>query len=74
MRAGEIVPVDIEILSSATHFARGDTLRLHIQGNWFWRRSMFFGMFPFAYAPSPEGKVVLHFGDGRNSHLLVPQA
>jgi uncharacterized protein len=72
VRAGDIVPVDIEILPSATYFARGDTLRLRIQGRWFWRRSMFFGMFPFTYAPSPEGKVVLHFGDGHDSHLLVP--
>jgi hypothetical protein len=74
MRPGEIVPVEIELLSSATYFARGDTLRLHIQGRWFWRRSMFFGMFPFTYAPSPEGTVVLHFGDSRDSHLLVPRA
>jgi uncharacterized protein len=73
VRAGDIVPVDIEILPSATYFARGDTLRLHVRGQWFWRRSMFFGMFPFAYAPSPDGKVVLHFGDHHDSHLLVPQ-
>jgi predicted acyl esterase len=74
VRAGEIVPVEIEILPSATSFARGETLRLRIQGQWYWRRSMFFGMFPFAYAPSPEGKVVLHFGEGHDSHLLVPRA
>jgi hypothetical protein len=35
---------------------------------------MFFGMFPFTYTPSPKGKVVLHLGDGRDSHLLVPRA
>jgi len=74
MRAGEVVPVDIEVLPSATYFAHGDELRLQIQGRWFWRRSMFFGTFPFAYAPSPAGKVVLHFGDGRDSHLLVARA
>ncbi len=71
VRAGDIVPVDIEILPSATYFARGDTLRLRVQGQWFSRRSMFFGMFPFAYVPSPAGKVILHFGDGRDSHLLL---
>jgi predicted acyl esterase len=68
------VPVDIEILPSATYFARGDTLRLLVQGQWLWRRSMFFGMFPFAYARSPKGKVVLHFGGSRDAHLLVPRA
>jgi predicted acyl esterase len=73
LRHGEIVPVEIEILSSATYFARGDALRLHIQGHWFWRRSMFFGMYPFTYAPSAGGKVVLHFGADRDSHLLVPR-
>jgi predicted acyl esterase len=74
MRPGEIVPVDIEILPSATHFARGDALRLRVQGHWFWRRSMLFGMFPGTYAPSPRAKAILHFGEGRDSHLLVPQA
>jgi predicted acyl esterase len=69
-----VAPVDIEILlPSATHFARGDVLRLDIQGRWFWRRNMFFGMFPGAYAPSPTGQVILHFGDGLDSYLLVPQ-
>ncbi len=73
MRLGEVVPIDIEILPSATHFAGGDSLCLHVQGHWFWRRSMFFGMFPGTYAPSAEAKVRLHFGDGRDAHLLVPQ-
>ena len=71
---GEIAPVDIEILPSATHFARGDLLRLDVQGRWFWRRSMLFGMFPCGYAASPTGKVTLHLGDTHDSFLLVPQA
>jgi len=71
---GEIAPVDIEILPSATHFARGDLLRLDVQGRWFWRRSMLFGMFPCGYAASPTGKVTLHLGGAYDSHLLVPQA
>ncbi len=49
---GEIAPVDIEILPSATYFARGDVLRLDVRGRWFWRRSMFRGMFPCEYAPA----------------------
>lgn len=72
VRPGEVVPVDIEILPSATFFARGDALRLVVQGAWFWRRNPLFGMFPAAYAPSPAGRVVLHFGGGFDSHLLIP--
>jgi predicted acyl esterase len=72
MRPGEIAPVDIEILPSATLFSRGDSLRLRVQGRWFWKHSALQGMFPGTYAPSPRAKVVLHFGDARDSHLLVP--
>lgn len=69
---GEVVPVDIEILPSATSFARGDLLRLDIRGRWFWRRNPFFGTFPVTYAPSPRARAVLHCGAGHDSHLLVP--
>jgi predicted acyl esterase len=69
---GQIAPVDIEILPSATFLARGDRLRLDVQGRWFWRRSMFFGMFPCGYAASAPAKVTLHLGDSHDSYLLVP--
>jgi predicted acyl esterase len=72
MQPGQVAPVDIEILPSATYFAPGDVLRLDIQGHWFWKRSMFLGMFPCHYAPSPKAKVVLHLG-GDDSYLLVPR-
>ncbi len=70
LRPGQVAPVEIEILPSATYFAQGDVLRLDVQGRWFWRRSMLLGMFPCTYAPSPRATVVLHFGD---SYLLVPR-
>jgi hypothetical protein len=73
LRPNEIAPVDIEILPSATFFARGDQLRLDVRGRWPWRRSMFFGMFPGTYAPSPSGTVILHVGGARDAHLLVPR-
>jgi len=72
MRPGEVASVDVEVLPSATAFARGDVLRLDVQGRWFWTRSMLLGMFPCSYAPSPRAKVVLHLG-GDGSYLLVPQ-
>ncbi|HEY5243439.1 MAG TPA: CocE/NonD family hydrolase C-terminal non-catalytic domain-containing protein [Polyangiaceae bacterium] len=69
----EIAPVDIEILPSATFFARGDQLCLDVRGRWPWRRSMFFGMFPGSYAPSPSATVILHVGGAHDAHLLVPR-
>jgi predicted acyl esterase len=74
VRAGEVVPVEIELLPSATVFARGDTLRLSVQGRWFWKKSLLFGMYPVHYAPSPTAGVVLHLGGDADSHLLVPDA
>jgi predicted acyl esterase len=70
---GEIACVDVEILPSSTYFAHGDVLRLDVTGRWPWRRSMFFGMFPGSYAPSPNAEVILHLGGGRDAHLLVPR-
>jgi predicted acyl esterase len=73
MARGEIASVDIEILPSATFFARGDGLRLDLRGRWFWKRSAFFGMYPFTYAASPGGTVVLHMGAEHDAHLFVPR-
>jgi putative CocE/NonD family hydrolase len=72
LREGEIAAVEIELLPSATFFRRGETLRLDVQGHWFWRRSALFGMFPSSYAPRPPGTVVLHLGGRCDSHLLIP--
>jgi predicted acyl esterase len=71
---GQVAPVDIEILPSATHFGPGDRLQLIVQGRWFWRRDPFFGMFPSTYAPSPRATLILHLGGGRDAHLLIPRA
>jgi hypothetical protein len=73
LHEGEIAAVEIELLPSSTFFHRGDTLRLDVQGHWFWRRNPFFGTFPGSYAPSPPGTVVVHIGGRYDSHLLVPR-
>jgi len=73
LAVGEIVPIDIELLPSATLFRRGETLRLDVQGHWFWRRSLLFGTFPGDYASSSAGTVVLHTGAKHPAHLLVPR-
>jgi uncharacterized protein len=71
---GQLVPVEIEILPSATYFARGDLLRLDIRGRWFWRHNPFCGTFPATYAPSPRARVVLHCSPECDSQLLVPHS
>jgi predicted acyl esterase len=72
LRPGEVVPVELELLPSATRFRRGEQLRLDVQGRWFYRRDPLFGQFQSGYAPSPRGVAVLHVGGGRDAHLLVP--
>jgi predicted acyl esterase len=73
MTPGEIAAVDVELLPSATFFARGEELRLDVRGRWFWKRNAFFGLYPFAYAPSPRARLRLHFGAEHDSFLLVPR-
>jgi hypothetical protein len=68
LKAGEIVPVHIELYPSSTFFAVGETLQLIIAAD--------------EIIPSPpyrkdvsfnRGKHVLHFGGKYDSYLLVPK-
>ena len=68
LKAGEIVPVDIELYPSSTFFSAGETLQLIIASD--------------EIIPSPPymkdvscnyGKHVLHFGEDYDSYLLVPR-
>lgn len=68
LKAGEIVPVDIELYPSSAFFSAGETLQLIISGS--------------EIIPSPpykkdasfnHGKHVLHFGGEYDSYLLVPK-
>ena len=67
MKAGEIIPVDIELYPSSTFFAAGETLQLIVSSN--------------EIIPSPPykkdiecnyGKHVLHIGGQYDSYLQVP--
>jgi predicted acyl esterase len=68
LKAGEIVPVDIELYPSSTFFAVGEALQLIIASD--------------EIIPSPpykkdigcnHGKHVLHFGGEYDSYLQVPK-
>jgi predicted acyl esterase len=73
VRPGEVVPVDVELLPSATLFRAGEQLRLVVAGRWLAPRNPLFGSFPTRYEPSPKGtSITLHWGPDRDAHLLVP--
>lgn len=68
LAAGEIVPVEVEILPSGTAFAAGDQLRLVVQGH---------EILQFGYRNHHDDSVnaghhILHAGGQYDSHLLVP--
>ena len=72
LREGEISPVDIALLPSATLFRQGEGLRLVVQGHWFSNRNPFFGQFPAAYERGPRGTCILHCGGEHAARLEIP--
>jgi predicted acyl esterase len=72
LKPGEIVPVDIALLPSATFFRKGEQVRLVIQGRWFTPPNLLFGQFPAAYERGPRGYCVLHCGGERGARLTIP--
>jgi predicted acyl esterase len=74
LEPGEIAPVEIALLPSATLFRAGDVLRLDIRGTWLLPRNPLTGQFPAGYQPSPRGTCVLHTGSEHDSILRVPLA
>ncbi|MEU6559335.1 CocE/NonD family hydrolase [Nocardia nova] len=72
--AGDVVPLDVELLPSATVFRAGEQLRLVVSGRWLAPRNPFSGGFPTAFVPSPRSsEITLHWGPARNAHLLIPE-
>ena len=72
LKPGEIVPLDIVLLSSATFFRKREQVRLVIQGRWFTPPNPLFGQFPAAYERGPRGYCVLHCGGERGARLTIP--
>jgi len=72
LRPGEVVAVDVAVCPSATLFRAGEQLRLVVAGRWLSARNPLTGQFPLAYPHSPRGRAILHWGPGREAHLLLP--
>jgi putative CocE/NonD family hydrolase len=72
MVSGQIELVEVELLPSSTLFRAGETLRLDIQGRYFFRRHPFLGQFPAGYETSPPGGLTVHCGGEHDSYLLLP--
>ncbi len=70
LQRGEIVPVDVALISHATRFRKGDILRLELRGRWHYPRNPFRGTFPFGYQRSPKGICVIHAGGPYDSGLF----
>jgi uncharacterized protein len=72
LRPGEVVAVDVAVCPSATLFRAGEQLRFVVAGRWLSARNPLTGQFPLAYPRSPRGRAILHWGPGREAHLLLP--
>jgi uncharacterized protein len=67
---GEIVPLEIELQASSTHFNPGDELQLDIRGRWFFpiKNPIING--PQFYESLPPAKITIHCTP---SFLLIPK-
>jgi uncharacterized protein len=68
---GQIVPLDIEILPSGTHFGPGETLRLVVQGKDIHRQPRPL-IQPFHDELVNHGPHLIYTGGRFDSHLLIP--
>jgi len=68
----QIVPVDIELMPSATLFRPGEELQVVVSGRWFYARNPFTGQFPAYYEKSPRGLCNIHLGSAESGYLDVP--
>jgi predicted acyl esterase len=72
LAAGDIVPVDIEIWPSSTHFKAGETLRLVIMGRDTVRPSVPNAPFALHEHTRNRGVHVIHAGGRYDSYLQIP--
>jgi hypothetical protein len=71
---GQVVPLEVAIMPSATLFRAGEALALDLTAEWPEPRDPLTGGFPARYERPPRGVCVLHAGGRRDSALWVPVA
>ena len=69
LKPGDIVPVEIEIWPSGTHFDAGETLRVVVQGSDVYTYGAGGYLHPHTLN---RGRHIIHTGGAYDSHLLVP--
>jgi predicted acyl esterase len=72
LHPGEVTPVDIALLPTATRFQAGDHLVLEIATRWFFPRNPLTGQFPTWYATGQQTTIHLHTGPTAPATLLLP--
>lgn len=72
LRPRQIVPVEVELPSSATLFRAGEKLQLVIRGRWFYARNPLTGQFPAYYEKSPRSRCTVHLGPTVDGYLDIP--
>ena len=72
LKAGERVPVEIEIWPSSTLFRAGETLRVVVQGQDIPREGLPNAPFARHENTRNRGTHVIHTGGATDSHLLMP--
>ena len=70
--SGEIVDLDLTLLPSATRFAAGDELVLHLRDQWFFPANQITGQFPAIYARTRPQRWRIHTGGPHQATLTIP--
>lgn len=69
--AGEIVPIEIELLPAAVFVRKDESLRLDLQGHWFHIKNPIVASVT-AYESSGAGSCKVHVGGDYDSQILLP--
>ena len=69
---GDIVDLDLTLLPSATRFAAGDELVLHLRDRWFFPANQLTGQFPAIYHHTPGQRWSIHTGGTHQATLTIP--
>ena len=69
---GTVLDLDLALLPSATRFAAGDELELHLRDRWFFPANQLTGQFPAIYQHTPRQAWSVHTGGDLTATLTIP--